>query len=704
MISRRSQSQRIPQSMKSRGSVRAPTLLNGPFTPMPLHELFPHLSSTEKLFFAALDHELEKIEAFYEKQEKALQEHTQMLKEQLNELAEHRKQFYEAFPEHKQTLASALKQYQSGLRWRLRLGKAKENAVEQTVELSSTQPPSMERPTTSGTAISNDESDHVGPSKGHALDTSSRLLAPDEYHHAKKKLRKAVVEHYRALEALKNYRILNITGFRKALKKFEKFTKIPVQHAYMAEKVETSAFYSDKAVNAMIEEMEGVYTLRFEQGDRKKARARLRGSGKTKSHHFSTFRSGILLGLALPALVSGVYHSFLRETRDEIPGWDALLFVYGMLLIPVLFSLLVGLNLLVWSRSRINYVFIFGMHVPSVGINTSYTQDRAGRSNEARSQGIFRDPLNSICHLMLCILALILTFRAAFRLDHCMASCLAGLCGSCVLPTIPIPLQTLKVLASTEDRKATDVGDKACGGIDQFCSLFFTLSNLYLFACVYARGFDDQWRRCGTSSPHWPAAFALGILPFVVRVVQSLRRYADSKLPTHLVNGGKYASGIVSYFFYFLWRHNGSRASLALWCVSSIVYAIYASSWDLLMDWSILRFKSDGRFPFLRPELVYTESIPFYYFAIVSNVLLRFVWVFYIPSRGPNIMLRTFIAGILEMLRRWQWNFYRLENEHLGNVDQYRITREVPLPYSFDEASQDDDNDESDAQAGVTSG
>jgi len=25
----------------------------------------------------------------------------------------------------------------------------------------------------------------------------------------------------------------------------------------------------------------------------------------------------------------------------------------------------------------------------------------------------------------------------------------------------------------------------------------------------------------------------------------------------------------------------------------------------------------------------------------------------------------------------------RLENEHLGNVEQYRVTREVPLPYSF---------------------
>lgn len=39
----------------------------------------------------------------------------------------------------------------------------------------------------------------------------------------------------------------------------------------------------------------------------------------------------------------------------------------------------------------------------------------------------------------------------------------------------------------------------------------------------------------------------------------------------------------------------------------------------------------------------------------------------------------------------------RLENEHLGNMDQYRVTREVPLPYQFDdmehEEEEDDDND-----------
>ena len=41
----------------------------------------------------------------------------------------------------------------------------------------------------------------------------------------------------------------------------------------------------------------------------------------------------------------------------------------------------------------------------------------------------------------------------------------------------------------------------------------------------------------------------------------------------------------------------------------------------------------------------------------------------------------------------------RVENEHLGNMDQYRVTREVPLPYSF----RRDDGEEHDYwEAGET--
>ncbi|KAJ8503472.1 hypothetical protein ONZ45_g10826 [Pleurotus djamor] len=419
------------------------------------------------------------------------------------------------------------------------------------------------------------------PSQGRETQPGTpRELDPEEYHHAKKKLKRAVIEHYRGLEALKNYRILNITGFRKALKKFEKFTRIPIQHAYMTEKVETSAFYSEKALNAMVEDMEDMYTA--QQGNRKRAKARLRANGQVKSHHFSTFRSGITLGLALPALVSGIYMSFQPETREAIKAWDALLFIYGILLLPVLFSLLVGLNVLVWSRSRINYVFIFELDVRSrLDYHPSY----------------------AVLNPVLRFLAFILTDRLTFRVSVSVAPRMAGFHGRGPIQPVSTPVQAFQ--------------------------------------------------------------------------------------------GGKYASGILSYLLYYIWRHKQTNTTLALWCIANTLYAAYASSWDLLMDWSVLRFNAEVKYPLLRPELVYTENIPLYYFAIISNVLLRFVWTFYIPARGPNIMIRTFIGGFLELLRRWQWNFYRLENEHLGNVDQYRITREVPLPYSFDE-SHDDDVDEED--------
>ena len=48
----------------------------------------------------------------------------------------------------------------------------------------------------------------------------------------------------------------------------------------------------------------------------------------------------------------------------------------------------------------------------------------------------------------------------------------------------------------------------------------------------------------------------------------------------------------------------------------------------------------------------------------------------------------------------------RLENEHLGNIDQYRVTREVPLPYTYEDHSHESDGDEDDAgshKTGVSS-
>lgn len=95
--------------------------------------------------------------------------------------------------------------------------------------------------------------------------------------------------------------------------------------------------------------------------------------------------------------------------------------------------------------------------------------------------------------------------------------------------------------------------------------------------------------------------------------------------------------------------------------------------------------------------------------------MIRFIWVSYIPQKGwLNRRVIAAIAAGLEMFRRFQWNFceyspeslslyrivmshpVRLENEQIGNTDQYRATREVPLPYAGRYQMEDDDDDESD--------
>jgi hypothetical protein len=60
------------------------------------------------------------------------------------------------------------------------------------------------------------------------------------------------------------------------------------------------------------------------------------------------------------SVVAEGHSGFQKSTRTEIPAWDALLIVYATMFIPVLFSLMVGINIFVWDKVRINHVFIFG--------------------------------------------------------------------------------------------------------------------------------------------------------------------------------------------------------------------------------------------------------------------------------------------------------------------------------------------------------
>ena len=80
-----------------------------------------------------------------------------------------------------------------------------------------------------------------------------------------------------------------------------------------------------------------------------------------------------------------------------------------------------------------------------------------------------------------------------------------------------------------------------------------------------------------------------------------------------------------------------------------------------------------------------------YYLAIVGDFILRFTWALtlFSPNRF-NLFLDNLIY-FLELLRRFAWTAFRIENEHLNNTIGYRTVDFVPL-YFYEEEEKEIDS------------
>ena len=53
------------------------------------------------------------------------------------------------------------------------------------------------------------------------------------------------------------------------------------------------------------------------------------------------------------------------------------------------------------------------------------------------------------------------------------------------------------------------------------------------------------------------------------------------------------------------------------------------------------------------------------------------------------------VLGILEVLRRIVWNFFRVENEHLNNAGEFRAVRDIAVvPLDLSKLPKGDDDEE----------
>jgi hypothetical protein len=186
---------------------------------LPLPELLPLLSRLEAGFFDILDRELSKVENFYLTQEEKMKNRSQELKEQFVELFEHRvrhvcSQFAHTW--HRLYLMSWLikdtTQPVPGFPW----PPALKNITSRLQPEQDTQPRSVMQVrfstgTIPGTASSKIGVDVPGITTGTKETLPKESPRPEAYLNAERKLKKAVMEHYRWV-SMANLHILNISS------------------------------------------------------------------------------------------------------------------------------------------------------------------------------------------------------------------------------------------------------------------------------------------------------------------------------------------------------------------------------------------------------------------------------------------------------------------------------------------------------------
>lgn len=137
-----------------------------------------------------------------------------------------------------------------------------------------------------------------------------------------------------------------------------------------------------------------------------------------------------------------------------------------------------------------------------------------------------------------------------------------------------------------------------------------------------------------------------------------------------------------SKYFLFIAKSESVRNDhfFMLWIVAAFISTCYTLTWDIKMDWGLLDKKS-GENKFLREETVY-RSKAFYYFAMVEDLIFRLLWTLTVSVGELEIFhseLLKLILSVCEVFRRFIWNFFRLENEHLNNCGQFRAVRDISV-------------------------
>ena len=491
-----------------------------------------------------------------------------------------------------------------------------------------------------------------------------------------RELKLAFSEFYLSLILLQNYQNLNYTGFRKILKKHDKLLSVDTGSKWRVECVETAHFYTSKDIDKLIQDTETTVTNDLEGGDRQRAMKRLRVPplGEHQSP-WTTFKVGLFSGSFIVLFVAVVLSAIFHDGGENLK--IAFRLYRGPLLI-IQFLFLIGVNVYGWRSSGVNHVLIFELD-PRNHLSEQHLMELAAVLGViwtlsllsflySASFGIspYVNPLALVCIMLAFLLNPLKMFRHEAR------------------------FWLLKIVGRVLISPFAYVNFADFWLADQLNSLAIALLDFHFLSCFYIT--NGNWLEADDTTQCMSGSLivrpVVNCLPAWFRFAQCIRRYRDSKEAfPHLANAGKYSttflvviSNTMCAYRAVEYQSRWENPWLWLWVISCVINSIYSLTWDLKMDWGLLDSNA-GENRFLREEVVYSAA-GFYYFAIIEDFILRFAWIasFVLVECGyVSSDLMTSVVAPLEVFRRFVWNFFRLENEHLNNCGKFRAVRDISI-------------------------
>ncbi|XP_071735673.1 phosphate transporter PHO1 homolog 1-like [Rutidosis leptorrhynchoides] len=519
-------------------------------------------------------------------------------------------------------------------------------------------------------------------SKKQNFDGKKLHINKTKLHHAEKMIRGALIELYKGLGYLKTYRNLNMLAFAKILKKFDKVTSKQVLPIYL-KVVESSYFNSSDKIIKLADEVEEIFVKIFAQDDRRKAMKYLKPTQRAESHSVTFFIGlftgcfiALFVGYAIMAHMTGTYkpqtNTIYMETVYPLLSMFSLLFLHFFLY---------GCNIFMWNKTRINYSFIF--------------------EQTPRRELKYRDVF-LICTMSMTVVVGVLFVHLSLMekgYSYSQVDSIPGLLLLVFLILLVCPINI--VYKSSRYRLLSVLRNIVLSPLykvvmldffmtDQLCSQVPMLRNLEYVGCYYITGSykTQDYGYCVRTKNYRDLAYTVSFLPYYWRAMQCARRWLDEGETGHLINLGKYVSAMLAAGAKLAYEKEKNMGWLCLVVIMSSIATVYQLYWDFVKDWGLLQMNSKN--PWLRNELILRRKF-IYFFSMGLNLVLRLAWlqtVLHYKFGSIDYRLTGLFLAALEVIRRGQWNFYRLENEHLNNAGKFRAVKTVPLP--FEEVDEQD--------------